>query len=281
MSPTNLSLEIRQKAELLHAEIVGRIHACEHLESEMENISDPRILYGWNLLTQEVLIRLAEASLKLLHMIYLGVEAGNIHSLADLWAKLPEDAQEEVLAKRLAYPNGETGVSFSQYDGDDFQDVRYSYQRRAGGQTMRFEPRRLFLDSFAVRDVAEDCLGEIEAWPWAGFLDLALAGYEIIPTAEGKFDVWVKNPIRPMDWAGAIIEPRDGQYSWTLYCGFTDRKGEKKSYRIESMHYSWPIDYLLSNTVEECVERIHRAYKEPSISLQMAIEEAIGMKENG
>ena len=66
MSEKSVSREIRQMAELQHAETVGRIHACEYLETKMENITDPRVLYGWNLLTQEVLIRLAEASLKFL-----------------------------------------------------------------------------------------------------------------------------------------------------------------------------------------------------------------------
>ena len=64
MPQKQLSPEIRQMAELLHAETVGRLYACEHLESESERIEDPRVLYGWSLLTQEVLIRLGEASLK-------------------------------------------------------------------------------------------------------------------------------------------------------------------------------------------------------------------------
>lgn len=278
MSKKQVSREIRQMAELQHAEIVGRIHACEYLETEMENITDPRVLYGWNLLTQEVLIRLAEASLKLLYMLCLDEKPPHGHSLAALWEKLPAEAQEEVQSKRLNFPDGERGVSFPDYDMDDFQDVRYSFQRRMGGQTMRFEPRRLYLDSFAARDVAEDWLGGITAWPWAGFVDLALAGYEIIPIGDGRFDVWVKNPIKPMDWAGAIIEPKDDQFLWTLYCGFTDSSGEKKSYKIECLHYPWKISYMLSNTVEECAEKIHRAYQEPCPALLEAIEEATYMK---
>ena len=69
VSNKNVSPEVRQMAELQHAEIIGRLHACERLETEMESITDPRVLYGWNMLTQEVLIRLAEASLKLLYML--------------------------------------------------------------------------------------------------------------------------------------------------------------------------------------------------------------------
>ena len=278
MSKKRVSLQIRQMAELQHAEIVGRIHACEHVETEMETITDPRVLYGWNMLTQEVLIRLAEASLKLLYMLYFDDKPPRSHSLAALWEKLPIEAQEEVQTKRRDYPNGERGVSVPAYDLDDFQDVRYSFQRRVGGQTMWFEPRRLYLDSFAARDVAEDWLGEITAWPWAGFVDLALAGYEITPIVEGRFEVRVKIPIKPMDWAGAIIEPKDGRYLWTLYCGFTDSKGEKRSFKIECLLYSWPIEYLLSNTVEECAEKIHRAYQEPCPALLKAIKEATCMK---
>ena len=280
MTKKHVSPEIRQMAELQHAEIVGRIHACEHLETDMEHIADPRVVYGWNMLTQEVLMRLAEASLKLLYMLYFDDRPPRGHSLAVLWNELPKEAQQEVQAKRRNFPDGERGVSFCDYDLDDFQDVRYSFQRRAGGQTMWFEPRRLYLDSFAARDVAEGWLGEITAWPWAGFVDLALAGYEILPTREGKFEVRVANPIEPLDWAGATIEPKDGQYIWTLYCGFTDSEGEKRSFKIESLHYTWPIEYLLSKTVEECAEKIHRAYQEPCIPLLKVIEEATRMKGN-
>ena len=265
-------------AELQHAEIVGRIHACEHLETEMMNITDPRVLYGWNLLTQEVLIRLAEASLKLLYLLSFGERAPHGHSLSALWARLPSETQEEVQARRRNSPNGERGVSFSDYDMDDFQDVRYSFERRVGGQTMSFESRRLYLDAFAARDVAEEWLGEITAWPWAGFVDLALAGYEIIPTGDGRFDVRVKNPIQPMEWAGAIIEAKGDQFAWTLYCGFTDTKGQKRSYKIECLHHPWPIECLFSDTVEGCVEKIHRAYQEPCPALLAALEEATAMK---
>ena len=36
MPKKNVSPEVRQMAELQHAEIVGPIHACEHLKTEME-----------------------------------------------------------------------------------------------------------------------------------------------------------------------------------------------------------------------------------------------------
>ena len=278
MPNKHVSREIRQMAELQHAEIVGRIHAGEHLETEMVNITDPRVLYGWNLLTQEVLICLAEASLKLLYMLWFDEEPPHGHSLAELWDKLPLEVQEEVQVRRQDFPDGGRSVSFSDYHMDDFQDGRYSFERRVGGQTTSFEPRRLYLDSFAARDVAEDWLGEIAAWPWAGFVVLALAGYEIIPTGDGRFDVWVKNPIQPMDWAGAIIEPKGDQFVWTLYCGFTDTMGKKRSYKIECLHHLWPIEYFLSDTVEECAEKIQRAYQEPSPALLAAIEEAAAMK---
>ena len=278
MSKKLVSPRIRQMAELQHAEIVGRIHACESLETGMASITDPRVLYGWNFLTQEVLIRLAEASLKLLCMLHFDEDPPRGHSLAALWQKLPLDVKEEVQSKRLNFPNGENGVSFADYDMDDFQDVRYSFERRAGGQTMWFEPRQLYLDSFAARDVAEEWLGEVTAWPWAGFVDLALAGYKIIPTRDGKFDVWVSNPVKPMDWAGAIIEPKGEKYCWTLYCGFTDTLNKKRSYKIECLHYPWPVEYLLADSVEECAERIHRAYQEPCHALLTALEQAIELK---
>ncbi len=281
MTKKRLSTKIRQMAELQYAEIVGRLYASEHLESEIENVSDPRVLYGWNLLTQEVLIRLAEASLKLLYMVYFDHEpprGRDGHDLAVLWGKFPKEVQDEVEAKRQNYSGGDRRISFPDYNFDDFQDVRYLYERLLGGQAKSFETRRLYLDSFAARDVAEDWLGNITTWPWAGLVDLALAGYEIIPTAEDKLDVWVKNPIKPMDWAGAIIELKDGRYIWTLFCGFTKGNGERKSYKIKSPCYSWPLEDLLANTVEECAEKIHRAYQEPCPALLKAIEEATEMK---
>ena len=70
MSQKQLSSRIRGKAQLQYAELIGRLYACERLEDEFESIKDHRVLYGWNLLAQEVLIRLSEASLKLLHMIH-------------------------------------------------------------------------------------------------------------------------------------------------------------------------------------------------------------------
>ena len=278
MSLKEVSLEIRQMAELQYTEIVGRIHACEHLENEFESIKDHRVLYGWNLLTQEVLIRLAEASLKLLYMLHFGVKPPHGHSLALLWGKLPVELQENVLVKRRNFPNGENGVSFAEYDEDAFRDVRYSFERRVGGQTMSFEHRRLYLDALAATSLAEDWLGEITAWPWAGLLDSALAEYKIVPIGDGRFDVWTDSPIEPMDWAGAIIEPKDHKYMWTLYFGFTDRENNKKSFKLGSLLYPWPIEDLLADSIAGCAEQIHRAYKEPSPVLLKAIEEAAEQK---
>ena len=143
---------------------------------------------------------------------------------------------------------------------------------------MSFEHRRLYLDSLAATSLAEDWLGEITAWPWAGLLDQALAEYKIVPIGDGRFDVWTDNPIEPMDWAGAIIEPKDDKYMWTLYFGFTDSKNNKKSFKLESLLYPWPIEDLLADSIAGCAEQIHRAYKEPSPALLKAIEEAAEQK---
>ena len=281
MSMKRVSSKIRDMAELQYAEIVGRLHACKHLENEFESIKDHRVLYGWNLLTQEVLMRLSEASLKLLHMIHSDNAPPRGHSLAFLWESLPAEVQDEVLVKRRNFPNGDNAVSFGKYDMDDFQDVRYSSERRVGGQTMRFEHRQLYMDSLAATSLAGDWLGGITAWPWAGLLDPSLEEYKIVPFGDGRFDVWTDNPIDPMDWAGAIIEPKDGKYIWTLYFGFTDRENNKKSYKLPSLYYPWPLADLLADSVADCVEKIHRAYKEPSDPLLKAIEEAVKQKSLG
>ena len=262
-------------AELLHAEVVGRLHACEKLEDETERIEDPRVLYGWSLLTQEVLIRLAEASLKLLYLIHFNRPSKRGHSLVDLWTQLPE----EVNAKRCDFPGGERGVSFEEYDMDDFQNVRYSYERHFTGPITTFETRRLFLDSFVATSLAEEWLGEIEAWPWAGTISTALTGYRISPIGDGRFDVLIDHPIEPMDWAGAIIEPTGEQYVWTLYCGFTDEAGKERSFQIPAPLYEWPIEELVADTVGECAEKVYRAYQEPCYALLKAIQEAESTKQ--
>ena len=274
MSQRQLSPDIRQIAELQYAEIVGRLYACEHLENEFESIQDHRVLYGWNMLTQEVLIRVAEASLKLLHMLDTDSLPPRGHSLASLWNKLSSIAKEEVLAKHRNFANGEVEISFGEYDMDDFQDVRYSFERRAGGQTMSFEHRRLYLDSLAVTSLAKEWLGEIKVWPWAGLLDPALKDYKILPIRDGRFDVLADNPIEPMDWAGAIIEPKDGKYIWTLYFGFTDSNNNRRGYKLSSLAYLWATKELLTDSISECVEQIHRAYQEPCAPLRKALEEA-------
>ena len=278
MSQKQISSNIRQRAELQYAEIVGRLYACEHLENEFESIKDHRVLYGWNLLTQEVLIRLSEASLKLLHMIHSNNDPPRGHSLASLWGELPVEVQQDVLVRRREFPNGNVGVNFGEYDMDDFQDVRYSSERRIGGQTMRFEHRQLYLDSLAVTSLAGDWLGGIAAWPWAGLLDPSLEGYKIVPFGDGRFEVWTDNPIDPMDWAGAIIEPKDDKYIWTLYFGFTDKANNKRSCRLASLYYPWPMADLLSDSVAACVEKIHKAYEEPCPALLKVIEEAAQQK---
>ena len=192
----------------------------------------------------------------------------------DLWEQLPEAVQDEVNAKRRHYPNGERGVSFAEYNMDDFQNVRYSYERLVGGQTIRFETQRLSFDSLAARNVAEEWIGDIAVWPWAGIVSTDLAGYEILPLSDGTFDVLIDDPIEPMDWAGAIIEAKDEQYVWTLYCGFTDKAGEMRSYKIPSLLYPWPIEDLFNDSVSKSAEQIYRAYQEPCIPLLKAIEEA-------
>ena len=72
MRSREITPELREMAELQHAELFGRLHACEILEDGLEQIADPHVLYGWSMLTQEVLIRLGEASLKLLHILQFG-----------------------------------------------------------------------------------------------------------------------------------------------------------------------------------------------------------------
>ena len=268
MTQKNISQETRQQVEVQFAEIVGRLYACEHLENAAEQIEDHKILYGWNMLTQEVLIRLAEATLKLIYQIYSDDKPPHGHSLKDLWDKIPADAQREIEAER-----GQS-LSFAEYDGGTFQNVRYSAERLKGGLTIGFETRRLYLDSLAATSVAQAWLGGITTWPWAGILDQSLSGYQIVPMDDGSFHVWIENPIEPMDWAGAIIRAKSDRYSWTLYFGFVDKNGERIGYELPCLAYTWPIQELFAISIEECVEKIHKAYQEPSPALLKALQEA-------
>ena len=274
MPQKQIPAEIRQIAELQHAEIIGRLYACEHLENGSESIEDPRVLYGWNMLTQEVLIRAAEASLKLIYLLHFNKQSKRGHSLINLWEQLPKSVQKEVEAKLRNYPSGERGVSFTEYDTDTFQNVRYSHERLIGGQTIQFELRRLYLDCLAIADVAKEWLGEVTTWPWAGIISPALAGYKILPIRDGRFEVIIDNPIEPMDWAGAIVEAKDGKYTWTLYFGFTEKAGKKRGYKVPSLLYPWPIEELFHDSVSECAEQIYRAYQEPCPALLQAIQGA-------
>ena len=274
MAQKQIQPKIRQMTELQYSEIVGRLHACETLENEAESVDDPRVLYGWNMLTQEVLLRAAEASLKLLYLLHFEKQSKRGHDLSRLWEQLPKSVQVEVETERKDLPGGEQGVSFAEYDEDTFRDVRYSHESRLGGQSMMFEHRRLYLDCLSIASLAEKWLGEIRVWPWAGFISPDLAGYKIIPVKEGKFDVVIDNPIEPMDWAGAVIEKVQGKYSWTLYFGYTDKEGESRGFKIPSFAYQWPINELFHETVGKCAEQIHRAYQEPGPPLLAAIKEA-------
>ena len=265
----NLQADVRRKAELQYAEIVGRLTTRANIwKNEFEQINDHRVLYGWGLLTQEVLIRLAEASLKLLFELHSGKQPRRIHSLQELWREIPSEVKNEVEKERGA------SLSFGSYDHDIFQDVRYFADRRGGGQTVSFEARKLFLDSLSVTNVVKSWLGEIEIWPWSGLLDKNLEGYRVLPIEDGKFDVWIDKPIEPMEWAGAIIEPIAAGYVWTLYFGFTNEAGEERSYKIPSLQYPWPMNDLVSSSIVECVEQIDKAYKDPCPALLKAIEEA-------
>ena len=220
------------------------------------------------MLTHEVLIRLAEAALKLIYQLYFDDTPPHGHDLNALWSEIPLDAQEEIEAER-----GQP-LSFSEYDGGTFQDVRYSAERLRGGRTVGFEMRRLYLDSLAATSVAEDWLGEVTAWPWSGILDKALVGFQILPLDDGSFEVWITDPIEPMDWAGAIITAKDSQYVWTLYFGFRDKNGKSASYKLPWVAYPWPMRELFSDSVSECVEKVYKAYQEPSRALLEALQEA-------
>ena len=269
----NISQQTRQQAEIQYAEIVGRLYACELLENETENIEDSKVLYGWAFLTQEVLIRLAEATLKLIYQIHFDKKPPRGHSLQSLWRQIPDEVRQDIEKKR-----GQK-LSFEEYDNNTFQDVRYSAERLRGGRTTSFRRRQLYLDSLTATAVAEDWLGEITTWPWAGVVDDELRGYQIIPLTNNTYEVWIKEPIEPLDWAGAKIIPKENYYVWTLYFGFTDQTGQRRGFELPSfIASSLPLDDLAAKSVIDCVQQIYKVYEEPEYPLLQALEEARRVK---
>lgn len=98
---------------------------------------------------------------------------------------------------------------------------------------------------------------------------------EVRKIGDGKYELFMDDPIEPMDWAGAIIETVDSQYGWTLYWGYTDRTGRKRSFQLPGLAYPDP----LADTIEECVEKIKNAFDNPAHLLAISVEEARAGKE--
>ena len=97
---------------------------------------------------------------------------------------------------------------------------------------------------------------------------------EVREIGDGKYELFMDDPIEPMDWAGAIIEPVDSQYGWTLYWGYTDGEGEKHSFKLPGLVYPDP----LADTVEECIEKVKSAFDNPAQPLAVSVMEARARK---
>ena len=145
---------VRYQSQLMYAELCGKLYACEFLEDQEEKLEDHRALYGWNFFTQEGLVRTAELALKLLYFIHVGRRQEKGHDLSVLWRKLPKNAKNEVNAERLAFPGGENGVRFQDYDDEKFRLSRYSHEKLGAGETVQFAHRQLYLDILSVASVA-------------------------------------------------------------------------------------------------------------------------------
>ena len=64
---------------------------------------------------------------------------------------------------------------------------------------------------------------------------------EVREIGDGRYEFFLDQPIEPMNWAGAIVEPVGSRYGWTLYWGYTDRDGEKHSFKLPGLAYLGPF----------------------------------------
>ncbi len=97
---------------------------------------------------------------------------------------------------------------------------------------------------------------------------------EIRELKDGKYEFFMDEPIEPMEWSGAIIEPMESGYVFTLYWGYTSREGRKKSFKLPGLAYP----EFWAPTVEECVKMAEDAFADPTKPLLVSIEQALKEK---
>lgn len=276
MEDVQLSNENRRIAENLFADILGRLAACSDLYLSYSRQQDQRMLYGYAMLMNESLLRSAELALKLIHLLSANSRWPKGHDLRELWRKLPQTVKDSIDKKRET--QGEP-FSFEDYTTEDFEKARYMWEI-PDGQNSGYEPKRLYDDTEAALSWAYDQLGSIRIWPWAGSLNVRLAGYKVTPLANGTYEVVIDTPVSPLDWAGAIIHPMSSKeeeklsYGWELSFGYTGSDGQKHQRRMSCAALPLPLTETIKDSVEDCVEEIDRAYNNPGGALAKALLEA-------
>ena len=280
MEDLHLSDKNRRIAENLFADALGRLAACGDLNRGYSREQDQRLLYGYAMLTKESLLRSAELVLKLVHLMQTNTTWPKGHDLRELWRKLPQTVKDSIDKKRETQGGP---FSFEDFTKREFEKARYMWEI-PDGQTTGYEPKKLYDDTEAVLSWANDQLGPIRIWPWAGNLDADLAGYRVTPLANGNYEVVIDSPINPLDWAGAVIEPLAAgsgsaiSYRWTLLFGYTGDDGHKASYKLRCETLSLPLAEMFKGSVGECVAQIALAYNNPNHALAMALQEAAELK---
>ncbi len=94
------------------------------------------------------------------------------------------------------------------------------------------------------------------------------------PNNDGTYDIEFDDPSSPMEWQGGIIEPKDGKWVWTLYCGFTDKTGEPRSYKLPSLFWQLSLDELMNDSLESACEQLLQCWHNPCLPLKKALDEA-------
>ena len=263
----HLDPNIRTMAELLYSEVQGRIHACGLLEDEARSIGEPDLQYGFSLATQELLLRTAEASLKLLYLLHFNKPSGRIHSLKDLWDAFPGEVQKEVEAIYRDMTGFDEGLNFAKYDINDFQQARYPYEYLVQGQQIGIEPQSLILDCYAVLQTADKWLGAMPIWPWAGRVEITSNTLRVPLVEDGKVWVWIRDRDNPAEFRVAVIEETKGHFTWTLFYGFTDKTGRRRVIQIPREHYIEHPSRPAADSVGLCAAMIYSTCTEPKPDL--------------
>ena len=138
MEPTKIiDPNIMEMARLSYSEIDGRLHACEILTEQTMTTDSPEIQFGLTTATQELLLRTAEASLKMLFMLEFNEEPKRDHDLKQIWDRLSPEMKREIEEEYQGISPFPEGANFKIYSMKDFQKAGVKRRGTIKGQIIR------------------------------------------------------------------------------------------------------------------------------------------------